>query len=58
MTWQEYADTATSLYNKLLSKGWNSSGSNSTAIRMVVLYFTSGAYRNEPEPKPIEENNE
>lgn len=49
MTWQEYADTATSLYNKLISKGWNSSGSNSTALRMVVLYFTSSAYKNEPQ---------
>ena len=48
MTWQEYADTATSLYNKLISKGWNSSGSNSEAFRMVVLYFNSGAYKNEP----------
>lgn len=45
MSWEEYANTVTSLFNKLKEKGWSTyGGQNSDAMKLLNLYFTSGAY--------------
>jgi hypothetical protein len=45
MNWEEYANTVTSLFNKLKEKGWSTyGGQNSDAMKLLNLYFTSGAY--------------
>lgn len=45
MNWEEYANTVTSLFNKLKEKGWATyGGKNSDAMELLNLYFTSGAY--------------
>lgn len=45
MSWEEYANTVTSLFNKLKEKGWSTyGGQNSDAMKFLNLYFTSGAY--------------
>lgn len=49
MTWKEYADTCTNIYNELRKRGWDDHGPNSIATQLTLLYFTSGAYKNEPQ---------
>lgn len=45
MSCEEYANTVTSLFNKLKEKGWSTyGGQNSDAMKLLNLYFTSGAY--------------
>ena len=45
MNWEEYANTVTSLFNKLKEKGWSTyGGQNSDVMKLLNLYFTSGAY--------------
>lgn len=45
MSWEEYANTVTSLFNKLKEKGWSTyGGQNSDVMKLLNLYFTSGAY--------------
>ena len=45
MNWEEYANTVTLLFNKLKEKGWSTyGGQNSDAMKLLNLYFTSGAY--------------
>lgn len=45
MSLEEYANTVTSLFNKLKEKGWSTyGGQNSDAMKLLNLYFTSGAY--------------
>lgn len=45
MNWEEYASTVTKLYNRLKEKGWSTAGGqNSDVMRLLNLYFTSGAY--------------
>lgn len=41
MTWKEYAQLATDLYNNLRLRGY----SEEDIWRLINLYFTSGAYR-------------
>lgn len=44
MSWEEYANTVTLLFNKLKEKGWSTDGGqNSDAMKLLNLYFTSGA---------------
>lgn len=54
MTPDDYASLVDDVYNALRQRKWL----DSAALDLTKVYFTSGAYRNEPEPKPIEENNE
>ena len=54
MTWQDFARIATNLYNELRKRGFH----ENDIWTIINLYFYSGAYRNEPEPKPIEEDSE
>lgn len=45
MNWEDYANTVTSLFNKLKEKGWSTyGGQNSDVMKLLELYFTSGAY--------------
>ena len=54
MTWQDFARITTDLYNELRRRGY----SEKDIWTLINLYFTSGAYRNAPEPKPGEEDGE
>lgn len=41
MSWEEYANTVTSLFNKLKEKGWSTyGGQNSDAMKFLKLYIT------------------
>lgn len=45
MNWEEYASTVVNLYNRLQEKGWSTDGGqNSEVMRLLNLYFISGAY--------------
>ena len=49
MSWEEYANTfkerVDALADKLKEKGWSTyGGQNSDAMKLLNLYFTSGAY--------------
>lgn len=48
MSWEEYANTVTSLFNKLKEKGWSTyGGQNSDAMKLLNLYFTRREEKNE-----------
>lgn len=52
MNWEEYANTVTSLFNKLKEKGWSTyGGQNSDVMKLLNLYFTSGAYVSDDKEK-------
>lgn len=54
MTWKDFARIATNLYNELRKRGFY----ENDIWTLINLYFTSGAYRDVPEPKPVEEEDD
>lgn len=52
MTWSEYANMSTELYNDLRRRGY----SEKDIWHLIDLYFTSGAYRAEQKTEVCEED--